>query len=95
METELYLLSGVLFFAVAAFGAFVSTKKIRTATFPFILPVSPGFLPAGFSPAFGAPRTLSVAGASSLSAFTVPVASAGFAPASQQHADKARFSSGG
>jgi hypothetical protein len=55
METDQYLLSGTMSFAVGAVGALIPNKKIRAASYFFTFCGSVGFLAPGLSLLIAAP----------------------------------------
>ncbi len=71
METEQYLLSGIIFFVVSALSALVPAKKIRTTTYFFSLLGSLSFLFLGFNLITAAPASFPVLAVSSFFEFAL------------------------
>ncbi len=71
METEQYLLSGILFFAISAGTTLVPAKKIRTTAYLLSLLGSLSFLFLGFSLTVSAPATFHATSVTSLLEFAL------------------------
>ena len=71
METDQYLLSGTMSFAVGAVGALIPNKKIRAASYLFIFCGSVDFLAMGLSLLIAAPVSYSSLPVSSIFALSL------------------------